>query len=125
MDLEGHAEEAALAESATLGHECIELGARLHALGRDRLAQRLSHANDGLYDHALRGPFEHRVDERAIDLQSMQRQLREQTEAGITRPEIVNRDVDPQGRDLTEPLDDALGVGHQRALERTRERSRP
>ena len=98
------------------GREAQERLLVLDALGHGPQAEAAAEVDDGLHDRRV-GIVAHEVaDERAVDLQLVDRQVLEDAERRVAGAEVVDRDADA-GRD--EPLDDAqraLGVGHQRVL---------
>src|SRR5437899_3111701 len=76
------------------------------------MSERDDRGNDG---HALRVTG-HGDDERAVDLERVDRQLREVRKRGIARAEVVDRDLQPQLADRREFLHGFLYVAHDEAF---------
>src|SRR6266480_3937593 len=76
------------------------------------MSERDDRGNDG---HALRVAG-HGDDERAVDLERVDRQLREVRKRGIARAEVVDRDLQPQLADRGEFLRVFLYVAHDEAF---------
>src|SRR3954454_22591785 len=92
---------------AVLGDAVERLGV-LDALGHGAEPEPAAEVDHALHDRGVRRVGQQVADERAVDLELVDRQVLEQPERGVAGPEVVDGHADP-GRD--EALDDA-----QRAL---------
>ena len=114
--VEGAREQEALAAVAVLVLQEAQLVLALDALGerldRHRLAELHERADQRLAFGALRQAR----DERAVDLQRVDRKLLQMGERGVAGAEVVDRDADPELLDGAQPADRLLGVAHDRRL---------
>jgi hypothetical protein len=76
---------------------------RFHSLDDDPHAQRAAERDDRLDDHAAIGRAIERGHEAPIDLQFVEGKLLQIAQAGITRPEIVKRELHAECPQLHEP----------------------
>src|SRR6266511_444135 len=58
----------------------------------------------------------HGYDERAVDLERLHRKLRQITQRGITRPEVIDGNVDPEFANGFQFADIALNILHDQAF---------
>src|SRR5580700_12240038 len=78
---------------ATLAHQVVELRAFLDALGDRRQVEGVGETDDRRDERAALAVRRQSLDEGAVDLQGIDRQLGEPTEGGEAGAEIVDRDA--------------------------------
>ena len=83
----------------------LELGGGLDALGRDREAEAVRHCRDRLHDLRVRGMRIELAQERAVDLQLVDRQAAQVSETRIAGAEVVDRDAYAERCDPAQRID--------------------
>src|SRR5215472_18588325 len=110
------AEEIALAQHAAGSLELAGLGFLLDPFGHGAEAEALRQADHGAHDlHAAR-LGQHAVDEGAVDLQLVDAELVQISEARIAGPEIIDGELDPASFELRDPVPRPGVVVHQHAF---------
>src|SRR5690606_36527988 len=94
--MRGLAEEIALHLVAAAAQQEPLLRGGLDAFGDDRDAQRPAYGDDGLDDRLVLDVVRDLEDERAVDLQRIDRETFELRERRVARAEIVDREPDAQ-----------------------------
>ena len=93
-------EEVALAVLATDGLKLPKLLDRLDALSRDREAEALRQRRHAPHDGRVIARVAEAGDERAVDLEPVDREALQVAEDGVAGPEVVNRELDAELLDL-------------------------
>jgi hypothetical protein len=105
-----------LPEIAAERLHALELGFALDAFGGDRDAERAGHGGDRAHDRLVGGLGVDLAQERAVDLQLLDRQQAQVGEARVAGAEIVDREAHPEPADALQRLDVGGEAGHQHAL---------
>src|SRR6267142_1203311 len=103
----GLGEQIPLAFVAVVAAQELELLGGLDALGEHAQAQRVAHADD---------PLREAHDERAVDLQAVDRQAGEIRKARVAGAEVVHRDLHAERFQLAQQAQRVLAVVDQRAF---------
>ena len=88
---------------------------RLDALGDDVVAEGRGHGDDTLNDRCVARVGAEAGDERAVDLDRIDRKLAQERERRVAGAEVVEREVDAERSDALEVLE-AVGDLHRRGL---------
>ena len=94
----------------------IPLRLVLDPLGDHVQAQRPAHLNDGIDDACIAGVGGQALDETAVDLEPLDREALQITEAGIAGAEVVDGHPQPQRSERLEPVQRLVGIAQQDAL---------
>ena len=100
------------AEAAQGGQDLLGLD----ALGDKREAEVVAEVDNALYDQRVAGVLSHGHDEGPVDLELADRQVLELAEAGVSDPEVVDGDSDPEGGQLLQQVLRPRRLGHDRGL---------
>src|SRR6185369_10764060 len=90
--------------------ERLELGLGLDALGDHFHPQRAAEMDDRLDDRRALALAAHAVDEAAVDLEAIERELADIVEARIAGAEIVERDAETHLAQAVQRLGGAIGI---------------
>src|SRR5690554_1307654 len=112
----GAGEVVALEYIAAVAPEQFELFAVLHALGHHRHAQLAGGGDDAAADGGVLAVGDDIVDEVAVDLDAIHRQILEIAEAGIAGTEVVDAGGDAHPLEGVQGLDGGVAVAHEDAL---------
>ena len=104
----GPAQQVALRGGDPQALEGDELLRRLHALGHDRRARPAGHLAQAAQDRQRRLVEQAALDEREVDLDDVERDLAQEAQPGVARPDVVGGDAHARGPD---PLQVALQAG--------------
>ncbi|MNF60640.1 hypothetical protein D3C84_422620 [compost metagenome] len=110
------AEQVALDEITAVALEKLVLLKGFDAFGDHLQMQGVSHDDNRLNDFHVLSRLGNVLDERAIDLQRVERQALEVGEGGITGAEFVDRQRHAEGADLAQQHQRIGDVDHQRVL---------
>src|SRR3954447_1827018 len=110
------AEQVPLAKLAAELTEGRELPDLLDPLGDDLKAQRPAERDDCPGECPILGPAGRRPDEFTRDLQDVDLEAPEVPEGRVPRPEVIDRDADPQSAKGLQPIDRRMGVVEHRRL---------
>ena len=113
-DLERTAVVVALGQAAAHARQRRRGVLGLDTFGDDPEVEVPTEVDDGPDDAVRRRVGPDREHERLVDLQLGGRQRGEVRERRVARPEVVDRDADPQFTKLVEDTQRPLGVGHHR-----------
>src|SRR5690554_3490924 len=112
----GAGEVVALEYIAAVAPEQFELFAVLHALGHHCHAQLAGGGDDAAADGGVLAVGDDTVDEAAVDLDALHRQVLEIAEAGIAGTEVVDAGSDAHPLEGVQGLDGGVAVAHEDAL---------
>src|SRR3954452_18027154 len=88
----------------------------LDALGDGAQPEPPAEVDDALHDRRVRRVGEQVADERAVDLELVDRQVLEQRERGVAGPEVVHGNADPRRDEALDDPQRAIGIAHQCVL---------
>ncbi len=88
----------------------------LHALGDDLEAEVVAEVDRRADDDQVTLVAQHRRDERAVDLQLVDRHLAQVGERRVAGAEVVDRQVHPELAEAADGRQRAVGIGHEHAL---------
>ena len=116
LERRGRGKQEPLAGDAAEREQGLRLGLRLDPLGNRVDAERVAEAHHGARQLGSVALGHQAEDERAIDLQHVDREPVQVGKRGVARPEVVDREPDTERLQLPQPLEVGLGVVHHRAL---------
>src|SRR4029079_3830169 len=108
--------QKALALVAMMLAQEIQLGGGLNALGEHAQAERVRHRDDRLRDRCVAPAGGGAHHERAVDLQAIDRQPGQITQARVPRAEVVDRDLHAERLELFQDCDRTVPILDQHAL---------
>ena len=112
----GHGEAVALTPAVAEGEEVGELLVGLDPLGDHLDAQRPRHRQEARGERRVRGAIGQAADERAVELDLVDRQRAQLRDRGRGRSVVVEREAHAEIAELGEPLGVELGAPAQRRL---------
>src|SRR5512138_1198850 len=92
------------------------MGLALDSLCNDAKAERVSHCDDGGGDRGIVGLDRDLPDERAVDLEGVQRKMLEVAEGGVAGTKIIHREVQAHGAEPVQRLGDLAVMVDENAL---------
>ena len=104
------AEQKTLHLVAAFGAQPVELVHGLHAFGRRGDVEAAAEAGDRAHDRHAVGALRQILDERAVDLDLVERKAAEIAQAGIAGAEIVHRNADAELAQLMQDREIGLGL---------------
>src|SRR5216683_2820657 len=116
LGIDGRGKEIPLALVAAVRAQEFQLLRGLDPLGDHARRERMRERDDRLRDRRVVPFLVHPADERAVDLEAVDRQPRQIGEARIARAEVVHGDLHAQGLEPLEDIGRLLAILHQHAL---------